>query len=182
MAEENEVQEAAAAPEAAPKKSKTGLYLTIIVVQLLIAGFLIWKFVFPEYEEIKTANDVALGRYEAPKEAKDAGEEEDGEVKELGPLYAFENLTVNPKGSRGMRYAVVGLSAELDSEEDVPLLDQYKTVLVDNYIAYMRKHTMKELAEESTMDSLKVGFKMLTNELLGREVVKNVYFTQFVLQ
>ncbi|HED11463.1 MAG TPA: hypothetical protein ENJ10_12295 [Caldithrix abyssi] len=182
MAEENEVKAEASSSAPPPKKSKTGLYLTIIVVQLLVAGFLIWKFVFPEYEEIKTANDVALGRYEAPQAKGESKDEDDGELKELGPLYNFENLTVNPKGSRGMRYAVVGLSAELESEEDSPLLDQYKTVLIDNYIAYMRKHTMKELAEESTMDSLKIGFKTITNELLGREVVKNVYFTQFVLQ
>ncbi len=182
MADE-EVKEEAPAKAEAPKKSKTGLYLTIIVVQLLIAGFLIWKFVFPEYEEIKTKNDVALGRYEVP-EGKDAEEEksEDGEPPQIGPLYAIDNLTINPKGSRGMRFAVVGMSLELPSEEDVPFMDQYKLVLQDNYISYLRKKTVRELTDETIMDSMKVDIKNLTNELLGREVVKNVYFTQFVLQ
>ncbi len=178
MAEENEEQQKA--PEV--KKSKTGLYLAIIVVQLLIAGFLVWKFVFPEYTELKTANDVALGKYEKPKEdAKD--EKADGEPKELGTMYKIENLTVNPSGSRGMRFAVVGFSLEVPGgEEDVAVLDKYKTVIMDRYLAYFRKRSIKDLAKESLTDSLKKDIINLTNETIGREVVDNVYFSQYVLQ
>ncbi|RMH63826.1 MAG: hypothetical protein D6677_06325 [Calditrichaeota bacterium] len=180
--EEVKEQEAPQAPP--PKKSKTGLYLIIIVVQLLVAGFLIWKYVFPEYEEIKTKNDVALGRYEVPEAEKggDGEKGEEGEPPQIGPLYALDNLTINPKGSRGMRFAVVGMSLELPSEEDVPVMDQYKLVLTDNLIAYLRNKSVRELSDASTMDSMKVDVKNLVNELLGREIVKNVYFSQFVLQ
>ena len=178
MAEENEEEQKKFEE---PKKSKTGLYIGIIVVQLLIAGFLIWKFVFPEYTDLKNANDQALSKYEqttAPTE-----EEENGEPKEVGTMYKIENLTVNPSGSRGMRFAVVGFSLEVhNGEDDVAVLDKFKTVITDRYLAYFRKKSIQDLAKESMTDSLKKDIKMLTNEIIGREVVDNVYFTQYVLQ
>lgn len=178
MAEEIEEEEQKKFEE--PKKSKTGLYLAIVVVQLLIAGFLIWKFVFPEYTDLKNANDQALSKYDQP---SSPSAEENGEPKELGTMYKIENLTVNPSGSRGMRFAVVGFSLEVhDGEEDVAVLEKFKTVITDRYLAYFRKKSISDLAKESMTDSLKKDIKIITNEVIGREVVENVYFTQYVLQ
>jgi flagellar basal body-associated protein FliL len=97
-------------------------------------------------------------------------------------MYKIENLTVNPKGSRGMRFAVFEFSLEVPGEEEVAILDKYKTVLIDNYIAYFRHRSMKELANDSLLDSLKTDISNIANNVLGSKLVHNVYFTQFVLQ
>lgn len=183
MADEENVEEsAAAAPAPEKKKSKTGLYLAIIIVQLIIAGFLVWQYVLPEYNQLTEANEAALGPKDEKKSSKDKNEEEDGEPKELGIMYKFENLTVNPSGTRGMRYGVFEFSLEVHSEEDILMLDQYKPVLIDNYISFLRKQKIKDLSNEAFVDSIKTSIIDLSNEVLGTELVSNIYFTRFMLQ
>ncbi len=178
MADDVEEKEEAVEEKAPEKKSsKAVLYIVIITVQLVIAGFLVWKFVLPEYNELSELNDKVSGETE-----EEEPEEEDGEPKELGVMYKIENLTVNPQGSRGMRFAVFEFSLEVPGEEEVAQLDKYKTVLIDNYIAYFRRTTMKDLANESLLDSLKSDISNIANDVLGSELVNNVYFTRFVLE
>lgn len=178
MADEVEEKDGAAEESAPEKKSsKAGLYIGIIVVQLLIAGFLIWKFVLPEYNQVAELNDQVSGNQET-----EEPEEDDSEPKELGVMYKIENLTVNPKGTRGMRYAVFEFSLEVPGEEEVAELEKYKTVLIDNYIAYFRNRTMKDLANDALLDSLKGDISEIANDVLGSKLVNNVYFTRFVLE
>ncbi|KAA3617615.1 MAG: hypothetical protein D8M58_01345 [Calditrichaeota bacterium] len=178
MADEVEGKEEVVEEQEPEKKSsKAGLYIAIIVVQLLVAGFLIWKFVMPEYNELTELNDQVAQQ----EEGAENDEDEEG-PKELGLMYKIENLTVNPKGTRGMRYAVFEFSLEVPSEEEMATLDKYKTVLIDNYIAYFRNRTMKDLANDSLLDSLKLDISDIANNVLGDELVNNVYFTRFVLE
>lgn len=181
MAEEQEEQEEQETLPV-PKKSKTGLYILIVVIQILVAGFLVWKFVLPEFSDLKDVKAEVLAKSGKAEQADD-GENDGGEPRELGTMYKIENLTVNPLGSGGTRFAVVGFSLEVSGgDDDVKELDKYKMVITDRYLSYFRKKSIQELAKASMTDSLKKDLKMLTNEVLGRKVVNNVYFTQYVLQ
>jgi len=162
--------------EQGKKSSKAVLYISIIAVQLLIAGFLIWKFVMPEYNELTDLNEAVS------EEVDEQTDEDDDEPKELGVMYKIENLTVNPKGTRGMRYAVFEFSLEVPGEDEITVLEKYKTVLIDNYIAYFRNRTMADLANDELLDSLKLDLSNIANNVLGDELVNNVYFTRFVLE
>jgi flagellar basal body-associated protein FliL len=182
MAEEEKIEEQSEEQELSfdDKKKKKGLYIGIIAAQLVVAGFLIWKFVWPEYEEVSGLDQKIT---ETIQEAGIAVEEEDDdEPRELGVMYTFENLTVNPKGTRGMRFAVFEFSLEVPSEDETQELDKYKTVLIDEYIKYFRKCSVVELSKDTMVDTLKVDLADITNKVLGHEVVKNVYFTRFVLE
>ena len=176
MADEvEEKEEVDEEPEPEEKSSKTILYTVIIVVQLLIAGFLIWKFVMPEYNELAELN-------EAISEEVEEEDIEEDEPRELGLMYKIENLTVNPKGTRGMRYAVFEFSLEVEGDDEINMLEKYKTVLIDSYIAYFRNRTMKDLANDELLDSLKLDLSDIANNVIGGEFVNNVYFTRFVLE
>jgi len=176
MADEvEEKEEVDEEPELEEKSSKAILYTVIIVVQLLIAGFLIWKFVMPEYNELAELN-------EAISEEVEEEDIEEDEPRELGLMYKIENLTVNPKGTRGMRYAVFEFSLEVEGDDEITMLEKYKTVLIDSYIAYFRNRTMKDLANDELLDSLKLDLSDIANNVIGGEFVNNVYFTRFVLE
>ncbi|MCB0281051.1 MAG: flagellar basal body-associated FliL family protein [Calditrichae bacterium] len=178
MAEEEKIEEQEQQEEVFDdKKKKKVLYLVVILAQLIIAGFLIWYFVWPEYEEFQGLDESIT---EVKGESVD--EDEESEPKELGVMYQIENLTVNPKGTRGMRFAVFEFSLEVPSEETKQELDKYKTVLIDNYIKYFRSRSIVELSKDSMTDSLKIDIARITDEILGEKVVQNVYFTRFVLE
>lgn len=178
MAEEEKIEEQEQQEEVFDdKKKKKIIYLAVILVQLIIAGFLIWKFVWPEYEELQGIDETL-----AEVKGESVDEDEESEPKELGVMYQIENLTVNPKGTRGMRFAVFEFSLEVPGEETVLELDKYKTVLIDNYIKYFRSRSIVELSKDSMTDSLKLDIARITNEVLGEKVVQNVYFTRFVLE
>ena len=178
MADEVEgTEEVVENQEPEKKSSKAVLYIAVIVVQLLIAGFLVWKFVMPEYDELAELNETVSQKVD-----QEEDDDEEGEPRELGVMYKIENLTVNPKGTRGMRYAVFEFSLEVPGEDEIAMLDKYKTVLVDNYIAYFRNRTMKDLANDELLDSLKLDLSKIANNVLGSKLVNNVYFTRFVLE
>ena len=159
------------------KSSKKGIYLAIVVVQILIAAFLIWKFVFPEYQQLTETEQVLNDSAQ-----KEEEQSESDEPHEIGVMYKIDNLTVNPKGTRGMRFAVFEFSLELPDAGDIQTLDKYKTVLIDNYIKYFRNCSVAELSKNTMTDTLKQNLMKITNEVVGKQVVENVYFTQFVLE
>ena len=158
------------------KSNKKVLYISIIAVQLIIAAFVIWKFVSPEYDKLDEANS-ALEELQG-----ESYEYDSSEPRELGEMYTFDNLTVNPKGTRGMRFAVFQFSVEVPSESEKEMITRYRNVLIDNYIAYFRNKSMKELARDSMLDTLKIDIRKISNRVLGGPIVQDVYFTQFVLE
>jgi len=150
--------------------------VAIIAAQLLVAVFLVWKFVLPEYQQLNDATEVVTEQVE------NVAEEEDAEPLELGVMYQVESLTVNPRGTRGMRFAIFEFSLEVPGEDEIQILEKYKMVLVDNYISYFRNQTMNTLADDTKIDSLKLNLANIANEVVGQKIVHNVYFTRFVLE
>ncbi len=174
MAEEKEDVTQETPEEQPEKKSKKGLYAALIGAQLVIAAVLAWYFIFPEYQQLAEAKALTEGT--------EAQEAEEHEPRELGQIYSIQNITVNPKGSGGTRFAVFELALEVMEEGDLESIQKYEMVLMDNYINYFRSRTVNELTDETFTDSMKEDLKVLANDILGRDAVSRVYFTRFVLE
>ena len=154
-----------------PKKTGATTYITAIVVPMILAVALIYFLVYPWYR------DTYLGTQARQEETPEVKEE-----KPIGQLYTISGLTVNPSDSNGRRFAVFEVVMEYEDPEITPQIKNYEPVIKDRFLRYFRERTVNELASIATMDSSKHVLTGIANNVLGKPVISNIYFTQFVLQ
>ncbi len=165
MAEEN-----ATPQEEQPKKKKGLMIAIIIVVQLIVAILLVVFVIYPRL-------------YPSDPNAEEADKEKKEEVTEkLGPTFTISDLTVNPKGTMGRRFAVFEVVLEVDDPTVIESLNQNKPVIVDQFLTYLRGKTVAELASLEQMKLIRNDLMQIVNRIINQDAVTNLYFTRFVLE
>jgi flagellar FliL protein len=176
MAEEEEVK-----TEAPPKKSKKMLIIGGIAGLVLVIGapalyFTVFK---KSAEEPTLPTDIALKEETAGL----IGNLEEDELEEgeepLGAIYPLDSFVLNLSDGKFIRTQV-----QLEfSGNDIPRRFYNRSVILrDALIKLITKKSSDELLDESGKNKLKEEIKQTINDVLKREEVKNVYFTQFVIQ
>ena len=157
--------------ELAEEKKKKLTYIIVFVVQIILAFVLIKFVIFPWY------NNDGEEAY-----TEDVEEVENGEPIEIGYMYTISNLTVNPSGSRGRRFAVFEIALSVKTPEFVEEMKKYDTVIKDNYIQYLRSKTVEELSVDTAVVAIKNDLLDITGKIVGAEQLNDIYFTRFILQ
>ncbi|ADH86406.1 flagellar basal body-associated FliL family protein [Desulfurivibrio alkaliphilus] len=157
MAEEKEAPDNE--EEVPQKKSKTLFFIIVGVALLLLAGggfFTYTTFLAPPHDE-------------------DAREP-------LGEMFALEPFVVNLADPTGKRYLKVQIALELESERAVENAKRAEPKLRDTVITMLTALSFEEVMTPE-------GKIRIRDELLGRfnvvmrpDRVRNIYFTEFVVQ
>ncbi|MBX7144921.1 MAG: flagellar basal body-associated FliL family protein [Oligoflexia bacterium] len=175
----------AAQAEAAPAKSgsKKAIFIGLGVVVLLIAiGVPVAFFALrkPATDEKGLPADLASGEEGklVAEGSHDEDELEEGE-EALGAIFPMETLVVNLSGGRYIR-----LQIQLEfTERDVPKRFFARLVPVrDALIEMLGRRSADDLLGDKGKEELKKSIRESINELMKREEIKRVYFTQFVIQ
>lgn len=187
MAEEakkEQGEKAEAAPAAAAPKSgrKKLLFIIggVVVLALAIGTPLVFmsmgsKEVEEEQLDADAAHTVEHGTLEGSLD-EDLVDEE-GNI--IGAIYPLESFVVNLQGGR---YVRCQLQLEFATRE-VPQRFYVRAVPIrDALIKLLASRTAEELLGEKGRDELKEAVKEVVNEVLKKEEVQAVYFTQFVVQ
>lgn len=177
MAEEEKGEEAAAPPA----KSKKKLYVIAAAVVLVVAAAAgAFFFLRPKPDPGQfTEEDAADGESGAVPEGQ-VGEDEFAEDEEaLGAIFPLETFVVNLDAGKYLRCQV-----QLEfSQRDVPKRFHVKLVPIrDGIISLMSSRNAEEIGSEKGREALKTEIKDLVNEVMRKEEIKRVYFTQFVVQ
>ncbi len=153
-------------------KKKKLTYIIVFVVQIILAFVLIKFVVFPWYYNDSTEEEVEEVQEET----------EDSEPKDIGHIYKISNLTVNPSGSRGRRFAVFEMAISVQTVEFVEELKKYDAVIKDNFIQYLRSKTVEDLSADTIAVTLKADLLDIAGDIVGHEELNDIYFTRFILQ
>jgi len=162
-----------AAVEEKPKGGKTMIIIGAGVVMIVVAVVLVVFVLFPKYQEMTG---------QASSEPEEVVVEE--KPMELGQIFKIENITINPKGSMGRRFAVFEVALEYD-DADPGFGDQIfklQPVITDKFISYLRTKTVMELSRDTEIDTIRLHLKNIVNDLFKKEAISNLYFTRFVLE
>ncbi len=171
----------ASAAVAAPKKGKMMLAIGGVVALLVVIGapvaFFALKKDTKETEELAAdaIGTEAGGVPEGAHDSDEAGEDEEA----LGAIYPLETFVVNLAGGKFVRAQV-----QLEfSGRDVPTRFYTRVVPVrDGIIALLTKRTKEDIESAKGKETLKVDIRDTVNDILKREEVRSVYFTQFLIQ
>lgn len=166
---------------APPKRSKTTLFIIIGVVVLLAAG---GGGAFFYFKHAKTENKEELASDAAQSEEKltpdGAGEEEplqEGE-EAMGAYFPLDPFVVNLTGGRYIR-----LQAQLEfTSRDIPKSFYQKIVPIrDEIITALTKKSADEVLSEKGKEGIKKQIQEIANNIVHKEEIKRVYFTQYIV-
>lgn len=172
MAEEKEKAEDAEQP----KKGKTVIIIVAVVLVLLVVvggalAFLMLKGGEEEGGEKAHATKAA--------DKKKGGH---GDDLVAGPMFPVDNIIVNLVSEGGARYAKFSVALELDAQELSPEMLAKKAIVTDIIISVVSSKTAEELMNVKGKEGVKNEIMEKVNERLKDGRVKNVYFTNFVVQ
>jgi flagellar FliL protein len=189
---------AAAAAEAAvkPAANAMGGLLPLIVV-IVLAPTLSWavgQFVLLPQLKKQLAVASEAGHAEGGEESAHAAPEKKGEGgkeeghgkkgESSGPAtnYEFENIVVNLAGTMGTRYLktsfmVSGKESSLRSQ-----FENNRAKLVDVTLNVLSSLSLSDLEEAGAKNLIREKLIAAYNQALGKKVVDQVYFSDFVVQ
>lgn len=167
MAEEKEEKPAAGEGEEKKKKSPKLLIIILVVVGLLLGGggFFAWKMFFSKKD--------GHAKEEAPKKVEDL---------KIGGDYPLESLIVNLADPGGKRYLKVTIHFELSKPELREEVDQRKPQVQDMLITLLSSKNYEEIGSVVGKKVLRQEILSIVNSKLKLGEVKDVYFTEFVIQ
>lgn len=178
---EGEANTAEAAGAAPKSKAKLIMIIGSLVVLLVAIGVPVYMFVLkPASKPVdEVGEDAAQHDDHAVPEGVDDEDELEEDEQAIGAIFPLDTFVVNLTGTRYVRTQV---QFEFLGR-DVPKRFYARIVLIrDGIIDILGKRSPEDLLSEKGKRALKSDIRDFVNELLRKEEVKAVYFTQFVVQ
>lgn len=100
----------------------------------------------------------------------------------IGPMYPMSQFVVNLLSEGGSKYLKVSLDIELGSEELSAEMDQKKSLIRDIVIRALSSKTFEEVSTMKGKDRLKDEIVKDINQVLSDGQIRNIFFTDFVVQ
>jgi flagellar FliL protein len=188
-----------AAPEAAAKPAGGGISAFIpLIAAIVIAPVLSWaigQFVLMPQLKKQLAAPVdphatapaEPAAEEAPAAAeggkgKEGAHGKKGEAAGNAATYEFENVVVNLAGTMGTRYLKTGFLVTGTDKSLRAAFENNKPKMVDVTINVLSSLSLADLEEAGAKNLIREKLIGAYNQALGKKVVEQVYFSDFVVQ
>jgi flagellar FliL protein len=175
MAEEKENKEVEEKEEKSGGGNKLLLIVIIVLlILLLVIGGLVAYFLLSGSDEEQPPTQQEQQKIEKKKKVTD--------MTEIGPIYPLDKFVVNLVSTNANRYLKCKIDLELDSQELQQEIDKKLPAIRDLIIRILSSKTVEEIQTSKGKEKLKEEIKRKINEVLTTGEVRNVYFTEFVIQ
>ncbi|MBP9491864.1 MAG: flagellar basal body-associated protein FliL [Sulfurospirillum sp.] len=168
--------------EIVEKKPKGNMVLIIVVallVLLLVGGGAAAFFLLGGEDEAAPVTQTTQSDMKSDKK-KSSKKSTDGLA--IGPMYPMAQFVVNLLSESGNRFLKVAVDLELSDAKLQPEMDQKKSLVRDIIIRTFSSKTFEEISTLKGKDKLKEEVLNKINENLSDGYIKNIYFTDFVVQ
>jgi flagellar FliL protein len=159
------------------EKKSSNLVLIIIIVALVLV-LLIVGAVFA----LLSGGDDDRGYEEQSSSSKKERPAKSMDSMKVGPMFPLDSFTVNLLSDSGRRYLKVQINLELDGNNVASELDSKTAVVRDIVIRLLSSKTLEEISTAKGKDTLKEQIISQLNLRLRDGNIRNVYFTEFVVQ
>ncbi|MDD5211994.1 MAG: flagellar basal body-associated protein FliL [Sulfuricurvum sp.] len=179
------------APEGETTKKSSKMLLIVIgavFVLILVIGGVIFALMSGGKEEGSSASGKEVSAHgdekasEGEKSAHSGGSSNNESLTKVGIMFPLELFTVNLLSESGRRYLKVEMNLELDGEELAVELEKKKPVLRDVIIRILSGKSLEEVSTIKGKETLKEEIVTDLNQRVKDGKIKNVYFTDFVVQ
>jgi flagellar FliL protein len=183
-----------------PKASNPMIPLAIVLVAMPAISFAMVKFVLvPQIQKAATGGAPAAAAAHGAEPAKDAKKEEGGHGKDDkagkdakdgkksarskdGWEYSFPNVVSNLTGSMGTRYLRCSFTVVSDDEHIGDMMEENKSKLKDAALRIFAARSQSDLESVSARNVIRTEIAATFNKALETAAVKEVLFTDFIVQ
>ncbi len=156
------------------------LIASILFLILLGGGIAAYMMLNGDDEVINDANSVKHSKVVSQKATNSEGRSSD--LTEVGPMYALDKFIVNLASDGGSRYLRTKINLELSSPEFQAEVDKKKPLVRDIIIRVLSAKSYEEISTIRGKETLKDELVTELNKVFVDGQVKNVFFTEFVIQ
>ena len=173
MAEKKEIE-----TEEKEEKKEGGSKLLLIVIivlllLLLVIGGLVAYFLLsspPKQQQQQQPTQQQIKKHKV------------NSLTKMGPIYPLDPFTVNLVSSNADRYLKCKIDFELDSPALQKEVDKKLPAIRDMIISILSSKSIEEIQTAQGKQKLKDEIKRKINSFLTTGEIRNVYFTEFVIQ
>lgn len=163
--------------EAVAKKGGGGSKTMIIV---LIAGFLMFTMLagagfFILWKRLPPPEN-------ATPEAAENETKEDGGQLTMGPVFTLEPFVVNLADKEGNRFLRTRMTLELKEDALLEKMDKFSFPIRDRILTILSSKEYRDINNVQGKQQLRTEITAAVDGLLGKNAVKNVYFSDFVAE
>ena len=165
------------------KKSGGNMVLIIIIVLLvllLVGGGAVAYFLLSGSDETATAETVSPQTKSMKNTKKRTKRSTD--YLTVGPMYPMNQFIVNLLSENGGRFLKTTVNLEMDKPELSAELDKKKPLIRDIIIRTLSSKTFEEVSTIKGKDRLKDEIVSKINDVLTDGQIKDIFFTDFVVQ
>ncbi|NWF66421.1 MAG: flagellar basal body-associated protein FliL [Campylobacterales bacterium] len=161
------------------------IIIIVVLILLLVVGGVVTYLLLSSGDEAPkdgtaTAHHPQADEHheEAPKKKAD----KKANLLTVGPMYPLPQFIVNLLSDSGRRYLKLTMELELANPEMLPEMDSKKPVIRDIIIKILSSKTIEEISTAKGKDKLKDEILSQLNQILSDGELKNLFFTDFVIQ
>lgn len=183
-AEENDAVTKKSAPGGgAPNQKLILIVLVMNLVGLLVLTTVVWMGYKKSTSQV-TLGDIAAEKEAPPAEEHGKAEGHGGEKKaeEVVDNFVKESFTVNLADSKGSHFAQVSVEIETDGAFTKAEVTRLRPKIRDFIVVVLSSKTYEQVESVDGRDFLREEIRNKINGYLTRGQIKNVYFTQFIVQ
>ena len=151
-----------------------------VFVFLLIVGGLIAFLLSGSDDPMPTQAQHAMINQNGPEETVDI--KVNKTYLSVGSLYELPLLTLNLIARKGKSYLRAKISLEMDNEALMGELDMKKTIMMDVVISILTSKTVEDLSSIKGKARTKQEIIATLNKSLIDGKIKNLFFTEFIIQ
>lgn len=174
------------AEEEKEKKSGNGKVVILIVIVLAIVIIFILGIIVFMMLSSNPEQDAKVEEQPQAKQIKPAPKPNTSvrysDFMNIGVMYPMDQFVVNLLSESGSRYLKTSIDFELSVETLTPEIDKKKSIIRDIVIRSLSSKTIEEISTTKGKERLKDEIVGKINEILTDGYIKNVYFTDFIIQ
>ncbi len=176
--------------EKSTKKKGGGSVVLVIVVILFVLllavvgmiGFLMMQGPEDDPNAANAGTQMQNQQANRGKNTNGAATTRGSDYANIGPMYPLESFTLNLLSDGGARYVKCTMQLEQNTDLLQAELDKKTAIIRDVIIRTLTSKTFEEVSTTKGKERLKDELVGKINEVLTDGFVKNIYFTDFVVQ
>ncbi len=178
MADEKKSEEVK--PVAAPEPKKPILLIAIAglnMISMIAVAMVLWSSHKAEQKKPKIEDVVeAVHKEDSNRDPASINKEDI-----VGKLVPMETFLVNLAGSRGNKLVKMNIELEVDNNEVMAEIDKRKPQIRDKVIILLSSKDYEYMSGNKGKQLLRTEIKDMVNEFLVSGKIKNIYFTDLVV-
>jgi flagellar protein FliL len=103
-------------------------------------------------------------------------------VKKLGPIFSLESFIVNLDDPKFRKYLRVTMDIELVEEQNKQEIEERLPQIRDSILTILPSKHYEEVISIDGKNQLRTEMLTTLNSFFNREIITNIYFTEFVIQ